>query len=372
MIRILIVDDNLSICKALSQGLTSLGFDVDAAQDGSTGIQLARQKKYDVLINDIFLPDINGFDVIGEIQSENFDLISIVITGNSSIENTLEAIHLDVGDYLEKPLSLPHVHQTILRGLEKRDLKRRVLDRKIDRILMERSRDHLGLTTSELLHQISNPLMAIRGNADLAMYNLDNARVVKKNIMRIIQACDQIVGINKKIMACGSLITEKREMNIKAIIQDCLLMFKELLEIKAIVLETEFPPLDRKVHGNSFKFEQIMKNLILNAIDAMDGEGRKKLTITGVSSPQSISIFIRDTGCGIPEAALDKIFLPYYTSKPHGTGLGLHVARKIVHEMGGRITVAGHANQGTTFGVHIPIGSDGFESPAINFRAGWM
>jgi signal transduction histidine kinase len=369
MIRILIVDDNRSICKALSQGLSSLGFDVDAALDGSTGLQLAKQKKYDVLINDISLPDMNGFDVIDKIQSENFDVISIVITGNSSIENTLEALHLDVSDYLEKPLALENVHQTILRGLEKREQNRRELDLKIDRMLRERAQDHFGLTTSELLHQISNPLMAIRGNADLAMYNLDNARIVKTNIIRIIHACDQIVRINKKIMACGSQIKEKKkEMNIKTIIQDCLLMFKELLQIKAIVLETGLTPLDRQVHGNSFKFEQIMKNLILNAIDAMDEGHEKKLTITGESTPQSISISIRDTGCGIPEASMDKIFLPYSTSKPHGTGLGLHVARKIVHEMGGRITVASHGESGATFLVHLPNFSDHSESSATNIQ----
>lgn len=124
MERILVVDDEASIRKALQIGLASENFEIDLASDGISGIQMGQQKAYDILIADLCLPDMTGLDVIKNIKATSPTVIPIVITGKGSMQSSLEAIRLEVSDYLEKPLSLASVKASIARGLERRSIKR--------------------------------------------------------------------------------------------------------------------------------------------------------------------------------------------------------------------------------------------------------
>jgi DNA-binding NtrC family response regulator len=125
MKRILVVDDESSIRRALAMGLTSKDFEVDVAEDGMSGIRLGSWKQYEVLIVDLCLPDIDGLEVIRKIKAYSSEAISIVITGNPSSETSIEAICEEVNAYLEKPLDMQSVKNAIHRGLEQREQKRK-------------------------------------------------------------------------------------------------------------------------------------------------------------------------------------------------------------------------------------------------------
>ena len=136
MKRILIVENEASMCKDLMMGFLALrDIDVDVVSDGNGGILQARQKEYDVLIADLCLPDMDGLEVIKKVKRSSPEIIPIIITGNGSIGNSLEAIRLEVSDYLEKPLSMESVKNSIARGLEKRAQKRKAMRRDLKRIL---------------------------------------------------------------------------------------------------------------------------------------------------------------------------------------------------------------------------------------------
>lgn len=128
MERILVIDDEASIRKALQIGLTSEEFEVDLASDGVSGIHLGQQGSYDVLIADLCLPDMNGLDVIKQIKASSPSIIPIIITGKGSMQSSLEAIRLEVSDYIEKPLSLAAIKSAIARCLEKRALTAKVAE----------------------------------------------------------------------------------------------------------------------------------------------------------------------------------------------------------------------------------------------------
>ena len=128
MERILVIDDEDSICKALKIGLASENFEIDLANDGLSGIQLGYEHNYDILIADLSLPDINGLEVIKKIKHTSPEIIPIIITGNGSLKSSLEAIRLDVSDYLEKPLSLATVKGAIDRGLRRREATRQAIE----------------------------------------------------------------------------------------------------------------------------------------------------------------------------------------------------------------------------------------------------
>jgi signal transduction histidine kinase len=102
---------------------------------------------------------------------------------------------------------------------------------------------------------------------------------------------------------------------------------------------------------------QIFVNLIINALQAMDGHG---ILTLGVScTDQRAIISIGDTGTGIPPGIMDKVFEPFYTTKPpgKGTGLGLHSVQSLVKKLGGEIQVQSTVGKGTTFQLHFPLPS---------------
>ena len=131
MYRILVVDDEPSICKALSMGLASDEFAVDVASDGNKGILLGARKKYDILIVDLCLPDIYGLKVIEKIKLNSPEIISIIITGNINMESSIEAIRLGVSDYIEKPLDLKTIKDAIAKALQETDLKQKTVRKKM-------------------------------------------------------------------------------------------------------------------------------------------------------------------------------------------------------------------------------------------------
>ena len=110
------------------------------------------------------------------------------------------------------------------------------------------------------------------------------------------------------------------------------------------------------IHASLSEMQQVMLNLINNAIDAMRESGGT-LRIGIRSTDRTIAIQVADTGCGIPEAYLDRIFDPFFTTKPvgKGTGLGLSICYGIITKMGGKIKAQSVMGVGTTFRIELPL-----------------
>jgi len=123
MRRILVVDDEPSIGKALKIGLSSSEVNVDVAESGSIGVELGTARHYDVLIADLCLPDIDGLEVIEKVKICCPEIVSIIITGNPSTESLDKATEQGVTAYLEKPIDMKTVKNAIRLGLEGRQLE---------------------------------------------------------------------------------------------------------------------------------------------------------------------------------------------------------------------------------------------------------
>lgn len=374
MERILIVEDEASIRRALVIGLASKDFEVDAVGDGSEGILQASRKGYHVLISDLCLPDMDGLELIRNIKGNNPEIIPIVITGKGSMESSLKAIRLGVSDYLEKPFCMESVKNSIARGIEKRTSKRKTIQRKVQQMLENYKNTQLGIpgvasnapssyfkqifnTIPQLVHQINNPLTAISGTAQRAMFDLDDERLIKY-FTRIIKATEKISSVNQEIMKLGRLEDEEIEMvDMKSLLEDCLELFEEFLSLKGVLVETDIEGFNLILYGNRFKLEQIFKNLIVNAIESMKDAPEKllKVSAAGNKDASMISVCINDTGCGIPEESMDKIFSKYFTNKSHGTGLGLTVVKSFVEKHKGKIRIESVVGKGTTVTVGLPI-----------------
>lgn len=228
MNKILIVEDEASICKALIMGLASNDFEVDVAPDGNGGILMGNSKEYDILISDLCLPDMDGLQVIRELKRISPEIISIIITGNGSMESSLEAIRLEVNDYLEKPLSLKTLKNSIRHALEKRSQHREAMRKKIRKMLELYTSEHsevvwvnmedrnstsdkLALKLSIIVHQIGNHLMCINGSTQMAMFDLKNEEAIKQYLYDIILDTGKIVPLNKEMVKLGQTHPSKIE-----------------------------------------------------------------------------------------------------------------------------------------------------------------
>jgi signal transduction histidine kinase len=122
-----------------------------------------------------------------------------------------------------------------------------------------------------------------------------------------------------------------------------------------IELETHIPD-DTILAADSGKLRQVLLNVLLNAHQSIDGEGTVSVSASPEGPDQIISV--RDTGCGIPAEALDRVFWPFYTTKEKGTGLGLAVAAQIMESHGGALEVESAVGKGSTFRIRLPKGDE--------------
>jgi signal transduction histidine kinase len=112
-----------------------------------------------------------------------------------------------------------------------------------------------------------------------------------------------------------------------------------------------------RVRGDRVQLQQVMLNLIINAIQAMSGlaEGIRELHISAESTESDgVRVAVRDSGPGLTEEILQRLFEPFYTTKPSGMGMGLSICRSIIEDHGGRLWATGHASQGAVFQFTIP------------------
>ncbi|UCE41384.1 MAG: response regulator [Candidatus Aminicenantes bacterium] len=121
--NILIVDDEMGIREGCKRALSEEGYAVDAAEDGKTGLQKVKEKNYDLILVDLMMPGIGGMELIKKVHHCDPEIITVVITGNATIETAVEATKLGAYDYLPKPFSPEALSVVVKRGLEKRMLR---------------------------------------------------------------------------------------------------------------------------------------------------------------------------------------------------------------------------------------------------------
>ncbi|HWR35225.1 MAG TPA: ATP-binding protein [Clostridia bacterium] len=211
----------------------------------------------------------------------------------------------------------------------------------------------LGELAAGLAHEIRNPLAGIAGVIEIIGRDLPKespARLVLKDVRAEVLHINRIVSDLLEIARPKA--PEFRPGDINATAEHAVLFAREQAHTKGVELELirseGLPPLDH----DAGQIHQVLLNLILNAIQACDANGRVRIEIT--STDKLVCVAVDDTGKGIPPEILPNIFRPFFTTKGNGTGLGLSLARRIVEDHGGRIDVTSWLGKGSNFVVVLP------------------
>jgi signal transduction histidine kinase len=214
----------------------------------------------------------------------------------------------------------------------------------------------IGQLAAGIAHELNNPLGDILGFAQLASNYPDLPEKVYQDLVKIVKSTLYAREVIKKVLFF-SRQTHPREAktNLNQLIKDWCGFFEFRCAQSNIDIVLEMDEFLPPVTGDPAQLNQVLVNLVVNAIHAMPDGG--KLTIkTGVNRDK-VTMAVRDTGQGIADAIRDKIFLPFFTTKEvdQGTGLGLSVVYGIVNEHGGTVKFDSRPGAGSTFKIELPI-----------------
>jgi PAS domain S-box-containing protein len=216
----------------------------------------------------------------------------------------------------------------------------------------------LGKLAAGIAHEINNPLGGILIYSSLMMEDLPEEDPKRGDLARIVQEAGRCKEIVKSLLEFARQTEPKLEpTDINRAINDGLFFLVNQALFHNIQIVKEFDPFLPFVLGNASQLKQVFMNIIVNAAEAMHGNGI--LTISTSTTPDRKSIFVEftDTGEGIPEENLTRIFDPFFTTKDvgKGTGLGLATSYGIVEDHGGKISVKSKVGEGTSFTIELPI-----------------
>jgi C4-dicarboxylate-specific signal transduction histidine kinase len=219
----------------------------------------------------------------------------------------------------------------------------------------------MGELTASLAHEVNQPIAAAVTNANTCLRwlaggnpNLEEARAAA---MRIAKDGTRAAEIINRIRLLFKKGTPQRELvDINEVIREMIVLLRSEAARHNILVGTELATDLPQVMGDRVQLHQVMMNLMINGIDAMkDADGTRKLAIKSQRGEnERILVTVSDTGVGLPSEQADQIFKAFFTTKPHGTGMGLSISRSIVESHDGRLWAAENSPRGAKFYFTLP------------------
>jgi len=216
----------------------------------------------------------------------------------------------------------------------------------------------LGQLSAGVAHEINNPLGAILMYTHLALEDLDDKETMRRNLERAIAETSRCKDVVKGLFDFAHQTEPKVEQaDINETVERTLAVVANQALFKDVKITKKLCPSLPKVLMDVGQIQQVFTNIVLNAADAMEGEGELTVTTGNVSDDKDIQIEFTDTGCGIEQENLKKIFEPFFTTKEvgRGTGLGLAVSYGIITRHKGTIEVKSELGKGTAFIIRLPV-----------------
>src|SRR5262249_43936633 len=254
-----------------------------------------------------------------------------------------------VGDHLGDLNAALEENQALL---EERIAERtRELQEAQAHVLHQEKMAAFGLLAAGIAHEVGNPLASISALVQMLQRKpLDDVAreklgLVSGQLQRIQTTLRELVNFSRPASNVRGRVAPAEALG------EALNIAKYYKRAKAIT--TELPPALPPVVGVRDELVQVFLNLILNAIDATTQGG--VITVSAAATDDAVIIQVRDTGAGIAAEDRERIFQPYFTTKRHGTGLGLFVTKKLVQDHGGSIEFASTPGEGTTFTIRLPV-----------------
>ena len=389
MSKVLIVDDEPGLRYTLAELLRCANYEVMTAEDSSTSLKIIDENQFDVAIVDIILPEISGLEILKEIRDRYEDVPVIMITGKPNVSTFSEIIRSGAYDYLTKPVMKEQLLHAVSRAIERRTLlvakQRLEIELKNHTLNLEKEVTHrtaqlesiikklaeseqiaaLGLIAAQITHEVRNPLTGLQLYAfHLQEKILNKLEPKEANLLdKLCSSIDHLIKTVDRILSFERPIALQRErLSLNAMCEDALALIEDRVLSKSIQVVMQFDASLPDCFVDAASMKSALLNIFVNSIEALSDNGRliirtERATDTEICGP-AIYLTVADTGCGMTEEQLKKVFNPFYTTKSSGLGLGMTVAQKVVTLHEGTIKIDSRVGHGTTVKIAIPLGAE--------------
>lgn len=216
---------------------------------------------------------------------------------------------------------------------------------------------NISQLSAGIAHEIRNPLTTIKGFIQLLAPHLteigkdEYANIALSEINRVNEMIFQFLNATKPKPTQISYI----ELN--KLIKEVEILYESEAQLRNITIRTDLDPTNPIIYMDDHQLKQVIVNIIKNSIEAMEEPSRLggHIDIRTEVNEDRVEISIHDNGCGMPSESIEKVFLPYYTTKTNGTGLGLSICKKIIEENSGHIQIHSTPHEGTDFRIDLPL-----------------
>ncbi|RJP80355.1 MAG: response regulator [Desulfobacteraceae bacterium] len=396
MMEILIVEDDLVSSTKLQIFMKKEGYQVTIVNDGAQAWDLLQQKPFNVVITDWAMPHMDGLSLCRNIRERKGDgyIFIMLISAKDRKSDLVEGLQAGADDYLIKPVDYDEVKARLRTAERIIDLENRYF-KSMSQLFQSEKMASIGQIAAGVAHEINNPIGFIKSNLlTLSDYVKDFAGLIRmygglidrlkappaeifseieairlhersidkdyllKDAPELIREClEGSVRVEKIVIDLKDFAhpgkEEKQSVDINRCLDSTLNVVWSEIKYKAKVHKEygEIPLINAYVN----RLSQVFMNILVNAAQAMACQG--EISIRTRADETHITIEISDTGQGIPEEDLNRIFNPFFTTKEvgKGTGLGLHVSYNIIKNHHGSIDVSSKVGQGTVFTIRLPI-----------------
>lgn len=226
----------------------------------------------------------------------------------------------------------------------------------------------LGELTASLAHEINQPLAAILSNAQAAQRLLNDGsgdlgeiREILADIAADDQRAGEVIRRMRTLLRKGEF--NPIELDVNELVDEVVGVVRGEMILQNVSLALDLSPRRLLVHGDRVQLQQVLLNLMMNALDAMkEGSGGNRRVAVRTARDmheRAVLVSVQDGGVGVPPEKIEAIFEPFHTTKPHGLGLGLAICRSIIQSHGGRIGCRNNADRGATFWFTLPAQDEG-------------
>jgi len=353
---ILVVDDEEIIRDLCSRALKD--YRVLEADNGRDALQILNHEHVDLILVDVMMPIMNGLDLLQQVKDRDAEQLVIVMTGYADKEIILRALKARADDFIQKPINLLQLKTSIAQALEKKALRRELIQLKqLDRL----KSDFLGLVS----HKLRTPTTSI----SLFIQNLASGTISKDDqgfalaVDEIRKESEYLAYLIQDLLYYSDIILQDSQR--KTSREDLKEIINTLANAKRLTLGQNKQILSTELTGDwpvfsvdRRRIELALGAILDNAIKFTPPGG--EISLTGVLSERELSLTISDNGPGIAPEERGKIFEKFYQVDPHNTGqirgfgLGLFYARQFVMDHGGDISLDSTVGKGTTVTIRLP------------------
>jgi signal transduction histidine kinase len=221
-----------------------------------------------------------------------------------------------------------------------------------------------GELTATIAHELNQPLGAILTNTETAEVivksagpNLNEIADILADIRRDDQRASEVIGRLRNLLRKAPF--ELKHIDFNDVARETLRFLSALAVARKVHLTSLIDQAPLPIKGDTVQLQQVILNLIVNAMDAMSDmpNADRRITISSALDGSSAEVSVSDMGPGIPKEKLKDVFQPFFTTKPDGMGMGLSIARTIVEAHGGQLLAENRTSGGATFRVRLPLAS---------------